>query len=562
MVTANSPLRHRAAIAGLLFLSACAPAAQPVSPARGPLAGVERDYQAARFWDDRIRLAESLGADSTLEGIPVAAARDSLQATSGSFRARLTESSALRLTAGDSSARATLAASALAAAPKTTGNTASSDTTSTSTCEYEAAAVAARPDGLRRLTDIVFGCYGNAARVIVVAGDTLNRLGILGLLGRTEDPRQRERLWRALEPVWRSVNGDNGVHSPYRELLRLRRSEWGDSGSPIEAKGPAFGLKSRELDQWLVTALEQWRSLTPDTLLEPWDWYYLMGEASRRLSPRIPGLADLRRVNQDYYRQLGADPGRLKVRYDLEARPGKYPVAYTDFGSHVRWAGRELLPAEPWVFTSYLSGGFDNLAELLHETGHAIHIAAIHTRPAYDDWPDNDTFTEALADLPAMELYEPVWQLRFLGDSAPLKASLRAKYSGIMFDMAWALFELRVHRDPNADPNAIWTAITRDYLGIKPHPDWSWWAMRGQLVDGPGYLVNYALGAFLVADMREAIRSLRGPNAWSAPGLYPWLSARIYRFGLERPSREVLEQLLGRPLEPVALLTDLHRVQQ
>ena len=439
---------------------------------------------------------------------------------------------------------------------------AGSDAAPTPGCDYDAVAIAARPDGLRQLTNIVFACYGNAARIIVVAGDTLNRLGILGLLGRTEDPRQRERLWRALEPIWRSVNGDNGVRSPYRELLRLRRTEWGDSGSPIEAKGPAFGLEPRELDRWLVTALAHWRSLMPDTLLEPWDWYYLMGEASRRLSSRIPEIPDLLRVNQDYYRQLGADPSRLHVRYDLEPRPGKYPVAYTDFGRHARWTGEHLLPAEPWVFTSYLSGGFDNLAELLHETGHAIHIAAIHTRPAYNDWPDNDTFTEALADLPTMELFEPAWQLRFLGDSAPLKASLRAKYSGIMFDMAWALFEIRVHHDPNADPNAIWTTITRDYLGIRPHPEWSWWAMRGQLVDGPGYLVNYALGAFLVADMRGAIGSVRGPDAWTDPGLYPWLSARIYHFGLERPSRDVLEGLLGRPLESMALLTDLERVRR
>lgn len=35
----------------------------------------------------------------------------------------------------------------------------------------------------------------------------------------------------------------------------------------------------------------------------------------------------------------------------------------------------------------------------LHETGHAIHIAGIRTRPAFSDWPDADLFTEAIADL-------------------------------------------------------------------------------------------------------------------------------------------------------------------
>jgi oligoendopeptidase F len=278
------------------------------------------------------------------------------------------------------------------------------------------------------------------------------------------------------------------------------------------------------------------------------------------LSPRIPAVADLRRVNDRYFQNFGADPSGLGIRYDLDARPGKYPVAFTDFGSRPRWTGGRLVPGEPWAFAGYLHGGLDNLAELLHETGHAIHIAAIRTRPAYVDWPDNDTFTEALADLPAMEVYEPAWQLRFLGDSAPLTSSLRARYAGIVFDMAWALFELRTHRAPGADPNSIWTDITRDYLGVRPHPEWSWWAMRGQLVDGPGYLINYALGAYVVADMRAAIRAARGTSVWSAPGMYDWLTQRLYRFGLERPSRQVLEDLLGRPLRPEALLADLDRL--
>lgn len=546
----------------LLMLAGCAARTPPASQAPSPLATVEQSYEAARYWDDRLRLAESLGADTTVEGIPVVAARDSLRATSTTFQSRLHATAAIRLAAPDSAARVAMATSALADPPVSQQDSAVSDTGVHAACEYDAESIAAQPDGLGRLTDTVFACYGNAAQVIVVAGDTLNRLGILGLLGRAGDSKYRERLWRALEPIWKSVNGDDGPHSPYRVLIRLRRSAWGNSGSPIEAKGPAFGLGPQDLDRWLIQALERWRALLPDTLLEPWDWYYVMGEASRRLSPRVPDVTGLSRVNQDYYQHLGADPRRLNVRYDLLARPGKYPVAYTDFGRHTRWVGGHLLASEPWVFTNYLSGGFDNLAELLHETGHAIHIAAIRTRPAFNDWPDNDTFTEALADLPAMELFEPTWQLRFLGDSAPLAASLRAKYSGIMFDMAWALFELRVHREPSADPNLLWTAIARDYLGIRAHPEWSWWAMRGQLVDGPGYLVNYALGAFLVADMRGAIASARGPAAWSDSSLYPWLSERIYRFGLERPSREVLEQLLGRPLEPDALLADLARVRQ
>jgi hypothetical protein len=46
-----------------------------------------------------------------------------------------------------------------------------------------------------------------------------------------------------------------------------------------------------------------------------------------------------------------------------------------------------------------------------------------------------------------------------------------------------------------------WKEITREYSKIAPHPDLSWWATRGQLVDAPGYMVNYAIGSIIVADL-------------------------------------------------------------
>jgi oligoendopeptidase F len=235
-------------------------------------------------------------------------------------------------------------------------------------------------------------------------------------------------------------------------------------------------------------------------------------------------------------------------------------VAFTDFGSRNRWIDGRWQRGEPWVFTSYLSGGLDNLAELLHETGHAVHIACLRTRPAYLDWPDNDTFTEALADLAALDLYEPAWQQRFLGDSVPVATSLRAKYASIVFDFAWALFEIRVHATPDADPNAIWADITSRYLRIVPHPELSWWAMRGQLIDGPGYLINYALGAFIAADMRNEIARRWGPSFTGDKRRYEHLCQAIYRFGLEVPSKNVLESFLGRPVGSEALLSDLGRM--
>jgi hypothetical protein len=311
---------------------------------------------------------------------------------------------------------------------------------------------------------------------------------------------------------------------------------------------------------WLTSALARWSESTPKAPIEPWDFWYQMSGASRALSPGLT-TARLKEVNASFYRSIGADPAALGIHFDVEPRPGRppQPYSFTTFGRANREVDGAWRPGEFWVFANYSGGGFDDLAELLHETGHAIHIAAIRTRPAFADWPDSDVLTEALADLLGAEAYEPEWQRRFLGRSASLDECLRARYAGVVMDMAWALFETRMRREPTADPNRIWTELTSRYLHVVPHPELSWWATRGQLVESPGYMMNYGAGAIVVADLRQRARASRGPFASGDPAWYAWLSERLYRFGRERPSERVILDFLGRPLSPDALLADLGR---
>jgi hypothetical protein len=533
----------------LLVGSASRAAAQ--SAARpSPIARLESAYLDLRDLRDQLGVTRSQGATISPRGISV----DSLIARADRARERvltmLAEPPAAALSPADSAALIHLRREVgfLGRASQVNEEAAARPVD----CHGPPPAIP-RTVPLDSLTDRTFGCYGAAARRIIVDSDTLDRLSILGLLGRTGDSERRRRLFLALEPVWRSVNGDDADGSPYRAMIRGRLVRWAGGDTPMAERARSLGVPSDTLEQWLVAVLEAWRAGMPDTMLEPWDFYYLTGAASRLLSPRVP-LDSLMPLTNRYYRALGADPVRLRVHYDLMPRPGKYPVSFTDFG------GRN--PIEPWIFTSYRIGGIDNLGELLHEVGHAVHIAAIRTRPAYSDWPDSDTFTEAIADLAALDMYEPAWQRRFLRTAAPLDASLRAKYSGIVMDVAWSLFEIRAHRSPEASPNRIWTELTSRYLRIRPHPEWSWWAMRGQLVNSPGYMLNYAFGAILIADIRARLVASRGPFTTGDPGWYPWVSSRLYRFGHERPARLVMQEFLGRPVGVSALLLDLARIRQ
>ncbi len=553
---------RRVAILITALLMACATkGATPTSTSSATvsLAAAERSYQRVRELKDAMDVARARGA-GVVEGgdsltvaarayLPARSYLDSLLRGVDSAALDTVDRRALRTMRG--TAANDLAADAATAPPL---DTARPD------CAYDAATIAALPNGLDSLSRRVYACYGYAAQHVLFDGERLDRLTILGRLPGTDSAAERERLFRALTPVFRSVNGDDGPSSPYRQLVRLSADRWRAHGSPVDEAARAAGVDPALMERWLVSILARWRDVTADSVIEPWDYDYLGGRADRRLDGQISARG-LRALNEEYYRALGANVDSLQVRYDLDPREGKTPVAFTTFGRRARQVASTWAPGDEWIFATYRYAGLGNLNELLHESGHAVHIAAIRARPAFLDWPDDDAFTEGLADIVALEVYEPAWQARWLGDSASLADDLRARYAGIMMDVCWSLFEIRMHAHPESDPNAVWTQLTSEYLRIRPHPELSWWARRGQLVDLPGYMSNYAIGAIIIADIRARVKAEHGDFARGDPTWYAWVTPRLYRFGLARSSRQVMEDFLGRPVSPNALLADLDRLR-
>ena len=409
------------------------------------------------------------------------------------------------------------------------------------------------------LSSALAACYREIGNQLEFEGGAIDRGGALGLLGDLEEPKRRRALHDAFLPLWAALNGNNEADSPYRRLIKLAAAEEKTNGSGVEAAARAIGVTVPDVEKWLVEILEAWRDATGPEMVEPWDYRYAMGAAGRQLQPKFTG--DLLALDHRFYQDLGADLDALGVVYDIKERPDKSPLAYTDFLVRGRYG-----PDGAWAKTiarvvgRYEEGGLGSLNELVHENGHAVHISAIRNRPAFTDWPDT-LFTEAFADVPSWSVYEPAWQEKYLGTALPLGTSLKGLFGSVMLDVAWSLFEIRMLRAPESDPNRVWTDITREYLHIKPHRGLAWWAVRVQLVSRPGYMVNYGLGAVLTAEMRKATAKAIGAFDAGNPQWYAWSSERLLRFGSEKSAKQLMHELLGRPLSPNALLAEIRRIQ-
>ena len=539
-------------------------------PATPSFARLEAAYLAARDARDRLDVALASGepsdaSDPSADERAAAATADALRAA----MAGLTAGDEAALEGGDRRALAAIRRGVETVLGDEPGLPLTPAMTRAD-CDDGAAWATAIEAGGTLLRRRLEGCYATVAGALRTGADTLTRPRILARLATEAEPGARRRLFLALEPLWRVVDGDGDRTSPYRALLRESASRWAGGRSPIAANAAALGVTAADIEAWASDTLGAWRMAVVDPArargepeTEPWDWWWRAGEADRTLRGALP-LDRLFAINREAHLALGADLDALGIRLDTAPRPGRppVPVAFTTFGARPRrrpdgsWS-----PGRPTVLATYVDGGLGELTELVHETGHAIHIAAIRTRPAFADWPDSDALTEALAELVSLDVAEPAWQRRWLPGAPPVPegVSLRCRYADVALDAAWALLEIRLHADPDRRPNEAWTEITSGYLGIAPHPEWSWWAMRGQLVQEPGYMANYAIGAVLAADLRQAIRAARGNRSGADPGWYAWVTERIYRFGLERSAGEVLRDVLGRAPAADALLREIGR---
>lgn len=399
----------------------------------------------------------------------------------------------------------------------------------------------------------LYVCYDERAEAIAYGGARVGRLGALALLDTLPVSGERRAVFQAMSALTTAVHAGE-VDSPYRRIMRLENARM---RANVDAALQTLGLDAAEGEAWLEGALEAWSRRLPYERAEAWDFRYLMRGGAAAESPACSGRDEQIAANARFYRDLGADLGALGVIIDTQSGA---PVAYADLARVGREVDGEWRPAVPWTTLAMDAGGPDAAALLVHETGHTTHYAAMRARPSLIFPDDISLLLEATADVTAWSVWEPMWQEKYADCAYPAAASLRIKLAPVMMDMAWGLFELRMARAPESDPNVVWGNITERYFHVTRHDDVAWWAVRGQLVEEPGYMVNYALGAFVTVDLRARVRDEIGNFDAGNSGWYAYMTRNLYMLGGERPPRELLRGFLGRDVTPNAFVAELERL--
>jgi hypothetical protein len=61
--------------------------------------------------------------------------------------------------------------------------------------------------------------------------------------------------------------------------------------------------------------------------------------------------------------------------------------------------------------------------------------------------------------------------------------------------------------------------------------------------------------------MRRATAQAIGPFDAGNPKWHAWTAGKLLRYGSEKTAKQLMDELLGRPLSPAALLAELQRIK-
>jgi hypothetical protein len=245
---------------------------------------------------------------------------------------------------------------------------------------------------------------------------------------------------------------------------------------------------------------------------------------------------------------LGLDGGG-RIHLDVDARGGKSPRAF---------CAAARVPQEIYLVVAR-AGGREDYVSLLHECGHAQHLAGIDASLPLEARRLGDAaLSEAYAFLFDRLIDDPAWLERRLGihDDGRLAAHARARRLMYLRRYAAKLhYELELHSRPGAQAHGELANVYAERLsaamGVSwPHETWL------SDVDPGLYVANYLRAWVLEANLRRLLRERFG-SLWFEQRAAGAFLRELWHEGRVRDADELLADLTGRTLDFGVLLADL-----
>ncbi len=349
----------------------------------------------------------------------------------------------------------------------------------------------------------------------VIGGREVRSTEIAQLLRSSPDRSLRRRAFLARAQVNRPL-----VKAGFLELVRMRREFAGLYGARdfVEYRLEMDELSPRVFDGWeeqaagLAAGYRRVASALGARYLGggrvmPWDISYL----GARLAPQLNSPVDMAgsyEALRELFSSFGFDLDRCNITYDIFPRRHKSEWGY-NFTIEQGRDTRVLANVE---------GRYHEMGVLLHETGHAVHSAALDPDDVMMNMGVSGIVTEGVANLFGDFLYHRSFYRGFFRDSvkkadAAFRRLKDFSRAGAFTAMHGILFDQALYRNGPKTPddvNGLYWDLYGRILGEKPYAEEPAWGFRIHHTTHPVYLHNYFLGDLVNEMLKEVFCARHG----------------------------------------------------
>ncbi|MCI4321060.1 MAG: hypothetical protein L3K05_01990, partial [Thermoplasmata archaeon] len=360
-------------------------------------------------------------------------------------------------------------------------------------------------------------------------GRKVGRAEVYDALRSAPDRGERERAWRADDPLRRSLEG------PLRELIEVRNDHARALGHRNFAalRLSYEGLSPDHLRTLSAEALvglpeaaarlrAEAKTRSSDEGWAPWDVRFALEQRARLPTGPFPGGRMVTAIRS----ALGA--------WGIPARRRTFQIARCDLPFGGLTISVEL-PRDVRILV-HPKGGWEYYMVLFHEFGHAVHAASIdqptHLLRTTD--PGYAGFAEGIAGVFEQVAQDANWLATVRGlDSGLVAGFARARTWVALIEAGQTALsletELRLYERPGRDPRPSTHTLARRRFGYDAYRDLSWAAPF--FVTHPIYMQSYLLAPLFRAQVVEAMERAIGGPFWPNPRAGPWLTESFLTLG-------------------------------